>query len=181
MEQRMKNTTQKDYVGYEYKEIVVAGDRVSQYLDGYLNFGWIPDENYEIKEKGSATLRLKRDRKIINKAELTRLQRNFEDCMKQIEGLERSKYSAANVAGLVVGLIGTAFITGATFAAIHQPPIVWLCILLAIPGFIGWFTSYFAFSFVLRKRNVVVTPLIEAKYEEIYAVCEKGNHLLGID
>jgi len=81
----------------------------------------------------------------------------------------------------VVGLIGTAFIAGATFAAVHQPPIVWLCILLAIPGFIGWFTSYFAFSFVLRKRNEVVTPLIEAKYEEIYAVCEKGNHLLGID
>ena len=174
----MRNTTQKDYVGYEYKEIVVVGDRVSQYLDGYLNFGWIPDENYEIKEKGSAMLRLKRDRKIINKAELTRLQRNFEDCMKQIEGLERSKYSAATIAGLVVGLIGTAFIAGATFAAVHQPPIVWLCILLAIPGFIGWLLPIFVYKAMLRKKEAKLMPQIEGKYDEVYEICEKGNKLL---
>ncbi|MGL5436422.1 MAG: hypothetical protein ACRDBO_13645 [Lachnospiraceae bacterium] len=177
----MEHTKQKDYVGYEYKEIVVDEKRVSQYLDGYLNFGWVPDENHEIRERGSTTLRLKRDRKIINKAELTRLQRNFEDCMKQIEGLEQSRHSTATVVALILGILGTAFIAGATFAVVHQPPIIWLCIVLAIPGFIGWITPYFAYTYVLRKRAAVVTPLIEAKYEEIYSVCERGNRLLGIN
>lgn len=175
----MENKKQKDYIGYEYKEITVEGNRVSQYLDGYLNFGWLPDENHEIRERVSTTLRLKRDRKIINKAELTRLQRNFEDCMKQIERLEQSRYSTATMIALILGVLGTAFIAGATFAAVHQPPVIWLCIVLAIPGFIGWITPYFAYVHIFRKRAAVVAPLIEAKYEEIYSLCEKGNRLLG--
>ncbi len=121
----------------------------------------------------------KRDRKIINKAELTRLQQNFEDCMKQIDGMEKSKHQTAVMAALTIGLIGTAFMAGATFAAVNQPPIVWLCILMAIPGFMGWITPYFVYNFMLKKRNEMVAPLIEAKYEEIHTVCEKGNHLLG--
>jgi hypothetical protein len=32
---------------------------------------------------------------------------------------------------------------------------------------------------MLKKRNETVAPLIEAKYEEIHTVCEKGNHLSG--
>jgi uncharacterized protein YacL len=175
----MENIKQKDYIGYEYKEVLVDSSRISQYLDGYENFGWVPDENHQIKEKGSTILRLKRNRKIINKAELTRLQQNFEDCLKQIDGLEKSKHQAAVIAALTIGLIGTAFMAGATFAAVHQPPIVWLCILLAIPGFLGWIMPYFAYNFMLKKRNETVAPLIEAKYEEIHTVCEKGNHLSG--
>ncbi|MGL6219675.1 MAG: hypothetical protein ACRC36_16670 [Lacrimispora sphenoides] len=175
----MENMRQRDYIGYEYKEVVVESGQISQYLDGYENFGWMPIENHQIKEKGNTILRLKRDRKIVNKAELTRLQQNFEDCMKQIDGMEKTKHQTAIMAALTIGLIGTAFMAGTTFAAVNQPPIVWLCILLAIPGFMGWITPYFVYNFMLKKRNEMVAPLIEAKYEEIHTVCEKGNHLLG--
>lgn len=177
----MSDTKRKDYIGYEYKEVAVDGSQASQYLDGYLNFGWIPDENQQIKENGKAVLRLKRDRKILNKTELTRLQRHFEDCMKQIDVLERSKTSKASMLALSVGVLGTAFIAGATFAVVHEPPIVWLCILLAIPGFIGWITPYFIFSAVLKKRMEIVASLVEDKYEEIDSICERGSHLLGGD
>lgn len=143
----MENKKQKDYVGYEYKEVVVESNRISQYLDGYENFGWIPDESHQLNEKGSTILRLKRNRKIINKAELTRLQQNFEDCMKQIDGLEKSRHQAAVIAALTIGLAGTAFMAGATFAAVHQPPVVWLCILiLKIPLII---TLQLRFFFIL--------------------------------
>jgi len=175
----MENIKQRDYVGYEYKEVVVESSQISQYLDGYENFGWILDKNHQINENGSTILRLKRDRKIINKAELTRLQQNFEDCMKQIDGLEKSTHKSAVITALTIGLIGTAFMAGATFAAVHQPPIIWLCILLAIPGFLGWIVPYFSYNFMLKKRNEMVAPLIEAKYEEIHTVCEKGIHLSG--
>lgn len=175
----MSDTKRKDYIGYEYKEVVVDGSLASQYLDGYMNFGWMPEENQQIKEAGKTVLRLKRDRKILNKTELTRLQRHFEDCMKQIDALERSKTSNATLLSLSAGVLGTAFIAGATFAAVHEPPIVWLCILLAIPGFIGWITPYFIFSAVTRKRMEVVASLVEDKYEEIDSICERGNRLLG--
>jgi hypothetical protein len=170
----------KNYVGYEYKEILTDSSKVSQYLDGYMNFGWIPDENLR-QEKDSKTvmLRLKRDRKIMNKTELTRLQRHFEGCMQQIETLENSKTSMATAISIAIGVIGTIFMAGSTFAVVNEPPIIWLCILLAIPGFIGWIIPYFMFVSIVRKRTKSVNPLIEDKYDEIYEICEKGSRLLG--
>lgn len=168
------------YIGYEYKELITDSSKVSRYLDGYTNFGWIPDENMkQTKEVGKVMLRLKRDRKIMNKTELTRLQRHFEDCMNQIETLEKSRTSQASVAAMVIGIIGTAFMAGSTFAVTNEPPIIWLCILLAIPGFIGWIIPHFAYKAMVRKRTEIVTPLIEDKYDEIYEICEKGSRLLG--
>lgn len=48
------------------------------------------------------TLHLKRDRRIINKMELTRLQRNFEACAREIDKLERAKTSAATAWSIAV-------------------------------------------------------------------------------
>ena len=80
---------QKDFVGYEYKEIIAPADRISLYIDCYENFGWQIDENMPAANgMRHTTLRMKRDRKIINKMELTRLQRHFEACAKEIEALE---------------------------------------------------------------------------------------------
>lgn len=74
------------------------------------------------------TLRLKRDRKIVNKTELTRLQRNFEACVREIQSLENSKTSKATIWALAAGVIGTAFIACSTFAVTAVPPKI-LCVL----------------------------------------------------
>ena len=130
------NNRDSEFLGYEYKELSVEQSRVSMYLDGYKNFGWIADDNFDLPKAGSmVTLHLKRNRKIMNKMELTRLQRNFEACMNEIETLERSKTANARIASLTAGVLGTAFMAGSTFAAVASPPIIWLCILLAVPGF----------------------------------------------
>src|SRR5699024_3547679 len=85
---------QKDFVGYEYQEITAPAGQVSFYLDCYENFGWQMDGNVPVfSGKRHATLRMKRDRKLIHKMELTRLQRHFEACAKEIEVLEKSKTS----------------------------------------------------------------------------------------
>lgn len=172
-------TDKRNFVGYEYKDLVVDSKKSSLYIDGFQNFGWELDENQPpCAETGTVKIRLKRDRKIMNKAELTRLQRNFEDCMVQIEKLERSKYRRANIAAIAIGIVGTMFMAGSTFAIVATPPIVWLCVLLAVPGFIGWAAPYFVYRIIVRKRTKIVAPLIEDKYEEIYEICEKGNRLL---
>ncbi len=52
------------------------------------------------------------------------------------------------------------------------------CILLAVPGFLGWILPHFLYRRIAGKRTEKITPLMEAKYDEIYEICEKGNKLL---
>lgn len=175
----------KEFIGYEYKEVAAESSKMSFLIDGYECFGWELDENLPQSNRGSnlqsqkkAVLRLKRNRKIVNKMELTRLQRNFEACVNEIVTLENAKTSAATMYALVVGVLGTAFMAGSVFAVTAQPPHIILCILLAIPGFIGWILPYFVYRRVVEKQTDKLTPLIEEKYDEIYEICEKGNKLL---
>lgn len=76
----MKKTEkpQRNFVAYEYKEVSANSSQASFLLDGYENFGWEPDDNLpqssQSRHPGAEkmmTLRLKRDRKIVNKTELT--------------------------------------------------------------------------------------------------------------
>ena len=170
---------QKDFVGYEYKEITAPTDRISLYMDCYENFGWQADENMPaVSGMRHTTLRMKRDRKIVNKMELTRLQHHFEACAKEIETLEKSKTSVASIWALIVGIVGTAFMAGSTFAVTHEPPMIFLCILLAVPGLIGWALPYFLYRRIAVNQTKKVQSLIKAKQDEIYVICEKGHSLL---
>lgn len=165
----------RNFVGYEYKDIPVDSAMISLLLDGYENFGWEQDENLP---ENSKVIRLKRDRRILNKAELTRLQRNFEACIDEIRTLEKRKTSAASVWALIVGILGTAFMAGSTFAVTAQPPYIVLSILLAVPGFVGWILPCFLYRKIRAGDTKKITVLIEEKYDEIYELCEKGNKLL---
>lgn len=169
----------KTYLSYEYKELNVKEEQASFYLDCYENFGWQQDENFPPQNKGdSMILKLKRSRKIANKAELTRLQRHFEADMQDIAALEKSKTNQAAVLALSIGVIGTAFMAGSVFAVTADPPVIWLCILLAIPAFAGWILPYFVYKKVKEEKTKKLTPYIEEKYEEIDEICEKGHSLL---
>ena len=176
----------KEFIAYEYKEIRAESSKASFLIDGYENFGWELDGNVVeaagIKKKSQkpteTVFHLKRNRKIVNKMELTRLQRNFESCVAQIEKLENAKTSLATIYALVVAIVGTAFMAGATFAVTADPPHIVLCILLSIPGFLGWIFPYFIYKKVLEKQTEKMTPLIDEKYDEIFEICEKGNKLL---
>lgn len=176
---------QKSFVGYEYKEIVTDSNRLSFLLDGYESFGL--EEDGRLAESAAVrnpvpqqrtVLRMKRNRKLINKVELTRLERNFEACVEEIGKLEKAKTSLAAMYAIILGVIGTAFMAGSVFAVTAQPPQYILCLLLAVPGFLGWIFPHFLYKKIAGKQTVKITPLIEAKYDEIYEICEKGNKLL---
>lgn len=179
----MGEMEKSNFIAYEYKEIVAESGQSSFLLDGYENFGWELDERFQEhdaagKSEKKTVIRLRRNRKILNKMELTRLQRNFEACVREIQTLEKSKTSLATIYALVMGIIGTAFMAGSTFAVVANPPHIILCILLAVPGFLGWILPYFVYKRLVWRQGEKIQPLIEAKYEEIYELCEKGNKLL---
>ena len=172
-------TTKKEYAGYEYKTLQVKEELLSFYLDSYQCFGWVQDENISaLSSDGEKNISLKRNRKIVNKMELTRLERNFEACMNEIRLLEKSKTNAASIYAIMLGMIGTIFMAGSVFAVTAPTPHIILCILLAVPGFTGWVLPYFLYQSIKEKRTNKIAPFIEEKYNEIYNICEKGNSLL---
>ena len=169
----------ENFVGYEYKEITTTRDMESVYADGYPSFGWKLDGiTPSVIGFSTVNMKFKRDRKIKNKAELSRLQRQFEAGISEIGSLERSKTSSAFITAMTIGLIGTAFLAGATFAFIYGEMIM-LMVALAVPGFLGWFLPYTLYKKLTVKRSSTVMPLIENQYDAIYEVCEKGQALLA--
>ena len=92
--------------------------------------------------------------------------------------MEQSKTTGSTIAALVIGIIGTAFMAGSVFAVTAEPPVIWLMVLLAIPGLIGWVLPFFLYRRILRKKTAELEPLKEQKYDEIDQICEKGSRLL---
>ena len=175
----MDNTANsKNFIGYEYRDIMVERSMEAMYVDGYQNLGWALESAAGLPVGlGNIALKFKRDRKIRNKAELTRLQRQFDADVKEIITMEKSKGDNAAILAFTVGLIGTAFMAGSVFAVVGN--LIVLCIILAIPAFIGWILPYFLYKSTYAKKSAKVTPLIDDKYDEIYEVCERANDLLG--
>lgn len=179
-------TKESHFIGYEYKEITISKRFVSLCLDSYPCFGWKADVNNREQTIGGqrgrhsdtkVCLHFRRDRKISNQMELTRLQRNFDSCVSAIEKMERSKTTAASLWALAIGVIGIGFLAGSTFAVTADTPRMALCVILALPAFLGLLSPFFLYKAIVRKKTSHFTPLIEEKYEEIYAICEKGSHL----
>lgn len=78
-----------NFIGYEYQDVTVKRSMASLYADSYQNFGWELDGTTEpVGKLDSVTMKFKRDRKLRNKAELTRLQRNFDACITETLSLE---------------------------------------------------------------------------------------------
>ena len=169
---------EKGFVGFEYMEVSAKHWMESLYVDSYENFGWeFEGEAARESAGGQVTLKFKRDRKLRNKAELTRLQRQFEACAQEIETLERSRTTTASIAAFTIGLAGTELLGGTMFAYLHglRP----LMVISAVPGFLGWIAPYFCYQRLRQKREQRIAPLIEQKNDEIYSVCERGCRLLS--
>lgn len=165
------------FVGYEYKSVTVKRDMVQLYTDCFPSFGWtLEDKVPALDWVTSVTLKFKRNRKIINKMELTRLQREFESHANGIGKLEISKTVGAATFAYIIGILGTAFMAGAVLSFLAD--MILLCIILAVPAFIGWIIPYFCYKRITAKKTEQVTPLIEQQYDTIYETCEKANALM---
>ncbi|WP_272845368.1 hypothetical protein [Liquorilactobacillus mali] len=172
----MVTASATDYVGYEYHEIAVNEKFVDFYSDNYPNFGWkITAKEQSTKTAGSKIiLKLKRDRYISNKAELTRLQRKFESQINQLEGLERNKELPATIIAITIGLIGTIFMGLSVWA--YNDGLL-LSLLVSIPGFIGWILPYFCYQNFKKKYSHQLAPQENRLYDDIYETCQKAHKL----
>lgn len=104
------------------------------------------------------------------------MQRQFDACVTEIQSLDFSKYVKASAVAYAIGVIGTAFMAGSVFAVTSN--MTELCVVLAIPGFLGWVLPYLCYRKINKRKTEEVTPLIDQKYDELYTVCEKASGLL---
>jgi hypothetical protein len=172
--------TDERFIAYEYKNVTATHDFENIYLDSLPNFGWKPDGNvpfFSPRGIAATLLKFKRNRGIQNKAELSKLERQFENSVRMIETLEKSKESSAQISAFTLGIIGTAFMAGSVFA--YLAGMLPLMIILAIPGFLGWLFPYFCYREVKIRRSKSIAPLIDEQYDSLYEVCEKAHALLA--
>jgi len=115
-------TRENGFIGYEYKDVTVSSSLEALYTDSYGNFGWQLDGTDAPLSVGlnAVTLKFKRDRKIPGKAELSRLERQFNTCANEVLKLEREKGIAASVAAYVIGVVGAGFTVGGIFACVFR-------------------------------------------------------------
>ena len=168
---------------FEHLEVSTSRKMESVYIDGYFNFGWeLENSSVSLGNVPLVTLKFLRDPKHKRKAELTRLQRQFESCVNQIIKMERSKDVKASTVAYILGVLGIGCIAGSVFAALIRslPNSLPLILTLAIPGLAGCIIPYFCYVLIRKNRCEEVDPLIENKYEEIYSVCEKAHSLLAV-
>lgn len=163
------------YSGYEYKEIKGSYEKISFYLDSYQCFGWEVNDSVPAK---SNHLHLKRNRNITNRMELTRLQRNFEADLEKIHALEESKRSVARITSAVLIALGIIILACAVFAVTSTPPKYMICALLGTPGILLCILAILVRKPLVRYRTNKVAPILEARYEKLYEICDKAKKLL---
>ena len=169
--------TRADFIGYEYKDVTVRRDMEAIYADSFPSFGWQIEGTGFTTSPRNVVLKFKRNRRITNKAELTRLQREFEGHIHELERLEDFKFIVPSAVAYAIGIFGTAFIAGSVFAMTATLPLLPLSIILAVPGIIGWIVPYFAYLKLKKKKTDIATPVIDRQYDAIYEVCEKASAL----
>ncbi|MGL4694490.1 hypothetical protein [Enterococcus larvae] len=173
----MMEERNKDFIGYEYKEATVNRSLEALFVDSYASMGWqLVETTMPMQGNGKISMRFKRDRKIRNKSELTRLQRQLDGLITEIDRLEFSKNTKAAGTAYVLGLIGTAFMAGSVFAYIAG--LLVPSIILAIPGFLGWIIPYWVYRKIRQEKVNELNPLIEQRYDEVYSTCEQASALI---
>lgn len=169
---------------YDYQEIITEKDNASFLLDSYEKFGWeleehrifIPAHNNVQTNKSKVILKMKRNRKIVNKTELNRLQSNFEGCMREIDRMERSKTSVSTLTAVFMGTLGALVLLAAILLLLQD----WFVfgIFFACLGALGCTLPVKVYREVLEQQTEKFAPLIQATYHEIDLILEKGNKLI---
>lgn len=165
----------KDFIAYEYKTVTTDRERASIYADCLPQFGWGLEDNAFSSRLNSVSMTFKRNRQLKNKLELNKLQRRFEEGVSTVAHLERSKTTRSSIVAYTIGLIATAFMAGATFSFIGGNLVA--CIILAIPGFIGWGLSYVFYRNLTQKYSAQIIPEIDRELDALYATCERAHAL----
>lgn len=184
----MKNSKTQGFVAYEYLFLRVKPEKEPLYIDCYESLGWqvvntpalIDREDYylnHLNTTGYVHLKLKRDRKIKNKAQVVALQRKVEIALQEIENLEKQPNSTGIIYSLLVSFIGTIFLAISVFSITANSPLFIPFVLCGTIGIIGWILPYFVYQSVKSRKEKENALLIDEQYDILYDNCEQAQKL----
>ena len=169
----METTTETAPVLLEQHTVEVTSLTEPTYRKAYSLFGWelVP----EAGTKG--TLHFVRDRRIPDRAELTALQRSFDDGLSRVRRLERSAARFALTAGLTVGLLGVAALAIAVFSFLGDLlPVFFLAAGLG-PALCT--AAPFIAANIRKVRSAATAPRIDREYGRALEACDAARALRG--
>lgn len=171
---------EKQFIGYEYQERVVEKKYEPVYLDAYPNFGWVIDQHHKSTQNpNNIMLHMKRNRDLVNRIEIKRLENKFQATMNEIIKIEKRNQLIPTIQACLVGLFGTALIVGGFF--IHSVSSLYLSLLFGLVGFIGWVLPYFIYKTQFEKRTHHNQDSVESKYDAIYDLTKRAHQLCYMD
>jgi len=199
-------SNKENFVGYEYKTVNATSDSAGMYIDCMENFGWslVENDGYDVQDLLSnlnpvnlgrniasaaqtfgetadaapaMTLKFKRDRRIENKQQLDKLEREYEAALSAISKVERKNSAQTMGVSLGTGIIGAVFVGLAVYNFISSNVV--LGVVFAVIGAIGWTIGFFSNRKVGNKKSAQTEPYIQEQMNIVYDVCEKAHALLA--
>ena len=196
----------ENFVAYEYKNVNVISDSAGMYIDCMENFGWelVENDGYDINEDffsiqspvnlnrsianaaqtygetadavPTLMLKFKRDRRIDNRKQLEKLEREYEEAMSAIKKIEHRNSAQTMGISLGTGIIGAVFVGLSVYNFISSNII--LGILFAAMGAVGWAIGFFSNRKVSNKKSAQSEPYVQEQLSIVYNACEKAHALL---
>ena len=196
----------ENFLAYEYKNVTVKRNSAGMYIDCMESFGWklVENDGYDAgtlltnlhpvnlgRNLASAaqsfgetadpsetmTLKFKRDRRIENKQQLEKLEREYEDALSAIQKAERKKAAQKMGISLGTGIIGTLFIGLAVYNFVFANIVSG--VLFAAVGAIGWAIGFFSNIKIGKKKSTQAAPYVDEQLNIVYNACEKAHALLA--
>lgn len=172
----------KDFVSFEYKTVNVKAKDQARAMDMYEAFGW------EITGTSSTidgvALSLRRDRKQKHRQELNKLERQAEETLQTLNGLQRSQTLGASIFAYIFGIAATLVLGGGMCLVMlvqNSIPALAGGIVLGLIGLALCGVNYVIYKKIAAKRTKEVLPMIDQTKEKLANILEKGNDLLQAD
>ena len=166
---------EKQFVAYEYKDVAVSKARAEMVADLVENFGW------EVTSKSvgitKVTYSLKRAYNIPNRDEVVSFEKEFFASIEQLEKINSTKFDKGGTVALTVGLVGTAFVAGATFS--YLGGLIALMVGLAVPGFAMWGLAPYLNKKINLKNSEIADKESATLLDKIYKIALDSFYLIN--
>ncbi|MCV3295838.1 MAG: hypothetical protein ABF703_07970 [Oenococcus sp.] len=172
----MTKTGQRQFIAYEYRELIVDDYLRDFYADAYPNFGWELKITDSLANKPhKVRFNMKRNRQLLNQSELKRLQNQFESQMAVIKQIERKARLLPTIQACLIGLFGLFFMIMAIFLA-RQDHWVFVTV-LGLLGLAGLCLPMYWFKRQFQRAEKQNQLSLDQRYDFIYDICQKAHAL----
>ena len=177
----MENQKENKPLTYDYKTVRVKRDMEAMYTDAYENLGWeVTSTTLADASMSYVNVSFKRDRKIVNKTELNKLQDEIDEVLTNIEKTKSKKANAGVVEGVSTGVVGALVFGGGMSMSMVLEGIGFLIggIALGVVGIGVMFLGWLVHNKVQKKKLTKLEPIYQEQLDKLSELCEQANKLL---